>query len=266
MSSSSASKTSNFFWDWDLDSILCPATCVDAPHAGFRDQVARFRRTHIDPFVSKWDVEQDYDKKQLLQQAVKAGIYGALWPKSLGGAPPVGSVAEGDNDSAADIYYDFILNDELSVCASGGCIASTFVSLAIGLPPVLKTKGCQGGPELTKRIATEAITGKKTIALAVTEPYGGSDVASVRTKAVKSSKGDYYSISGEKAFITGGLSANYLTLAALTNVGLSLFLVDASLPGIQRIRTTTQVFKMPYVYVVHIIGLALFRDHSDYAG
>jgi acyl-CoA dehydrogenase len=88
------------------------------------------------------------------------------------------------------------------------------------------------------------ITGKKIIALAITEPWGGSDVAQVRTTAV--SDGDYFVVSGEKKFITSGMTCHYFTTAVRTDPtkkgfdGISLLLIPADLPGIVKTKIKTQ--------------------------
>ena len=80
-----------------------------------------------------------------------------------------------------------------------------------------------------------SITGDKIGALCVTEPFGGSDVAGMRTTATKSE--DNYIITGSKTFITNGVYADYYIVAAKTqpelgNKGISIFLVDTNTPGI----------------------------------
>jgi acyl-CoA dehydrogenase len=80
-----------------------------------------------------------------------------------------------------------------------------------------------------------SISGDKIGALCITEPFGGSDVAGMKTTAVK--KGDKYVINGSKTFITNGVYADYYVVAAKTspelgNKGISIFLVDTNLKGI----------------------------------
>ena len=80
------------------------------------------------------------------------------------------------------------------------------------------------------------------MALAVTEPYGGSDVASSKTTAVL--KGDYFYVTGQKKFITGGSKANYFTTAVRTGGdgvgGISLLLIERELEGVTVKRLKTQ--------------------------
>jgi alkylation response protein AidB-like acyl-CoA dehydrogenase len=93
--------------------------------------------------------------------------------------------------------------------------------MTIGLPPVL-----QFGPDwMKKKIGTEVLTGEKRIALAITEPFAGSDVAGVLTEAVKSADGTHYIVNGSKKWITGGHHADYFTTLCKTEGGMSMLLI-----------------------------------------
>jgi acyl-CoA dehydrogenase len=89
---------------------------------------------------------------------------------------------------------------------------------------------------LKQRIAPPVLAGDKLIALCVTEPSGGSDVANIKTKAVR--KGGNYIVNGEKTFITTGMRADFLTVAVRTGDagagGLSFLLIEADRPGVTR--------------------------------
>jgi len=107
----------------------------------------------------------------------------------------------------------------------------------IGLPPII----AMGSDELKQRIAPPVLAGEKLIALCVTEPSGGSDVANIKTKAVR--KSDSYIVNGEKTFITTGCRADYLTVAVRTGGpdlkgagGLSFLLIEADRKGVMRTR------------------------------
>ena len=103
--------------------------------------------------------------------------------------------------------------------------------LAIGLPPVLKF----GSKELKERIVPDVLAGNKVICLAVTEPWGGSDVANITTTAKLSSDGSHYILNGEKKWITNGVFADYFTVAVRTGgpgmKGVSLMVVERG-PGV----------------------------------
>jgi len=99
-----------------------------------------------------------------------------------------------------------------------------------------------GSPEMKQRVVKDVLQGRKTICLCITEPYGGSDVASVRTTAVR--QGDYYVVNGEKKFITGALKADFFTVAVRTGgpgmMGISLLLLEKDMPGLNVRRQATQ--------------------------
>ena len=103
---------------------------------------------------------------------------------------------------------------------------------SIGLPPVLAI----GSDEMKARIAPQVLAGEKIHALAITEPSGGSDVANLQTRAVR--EGDEYVVNGSKMFITGGMRADYYTVAVRTGGegagGVSLLLIERDRPGFTR--------------------------------
>jgi acyl-CoA dehydrogenase len=93
----------------------------------------------------------------------------------------------------------------------------------------------EGDERIKQEYLVPSISGKKIGALCITEPFGGSDVAGMRTTAVK--KGNKYVINGSKTFITNGVYADYYVVAAKTNPelgnkGISMFVFDANLNGI----------------------------------
>jgi alkylation response protein AidB-like acyl-CoA dehydrogenase len=97
--------------------------------------------------------------------------------------------------------------------------------------------------EVCRRVVPQVVQGRKAIALAVTEPTGGSDVAAVRTTARLEPDGRHYVVSGSKKFITAGTKASWFTTAVRTGGegvgGISLLLIDRALPGIEVRRLPT---------------------------
>lgn len=118
-------------------------------------------------------------------------------------------------------------------CGSGGVVWGLVEGLQIGLPPLLHF----GSKELQQRVAPECLQGRKVICLCISEPYAGSDVAALRTTAVKDGKGNYV-VNGEKKWITNGMFADFFTVAVRTGgeggKGLSFLLLEAGMPGIGR--------------------------------
>ncbi|MBD9504472.1 acyl-CoA dehydrogenase family protein [Pseudomonas sp. PDM17] len=191
------------------------AEYFDDSHRLVRDSVRRFVEREILPHVADWEEAEEFPR-ELYRKAGEAGILGIGYPESLGGS------------HEGDLFAKVAASEELMRCGSGGLVAG-LGSLDIGLPPLIKW----GRPELRERIAPQVLAGEKIMALAVTEPSGGSDVASLKTRAVRD--GDHYRVSGSKTFITSGVRADYYTVAVRTGGdgfgGVSLLLVEKGTPG-----------------------------------
>jgi len=192
-------------------------------HRKFQVMVRDFVDKELLPNVHDWDEAGTYPP-ELHEKAYKAGILSATWPKEYGGTPCEGF----------DQFHHFVLIDELSRCASMGLLFALCFTNNIALPPVLRF----GSQYLKDKVARDVITGKKVMALAISEPSAGSDVANLQSTAVK--QGDHYIINGVKKFISSGMKASYFTVAAKTGSGISLFLVDSNTPGITARRMKTQ--------------------------
>ena len=198
-------------------------------HRKWQKKASEFIQTEIRPFADKWDEDGKYPM-ELHDKAYKAGIYAPMWPVEYGGTPP-----EGGWDAFMDLIYLY----EMGQTGAGGIMASWFLTGNIALPPVIN----HGSKELKDRVARDVVTGKAVMALAITEPWAGSDVANLRCSAVED--GDSFVINGEKKFITSGLTAQYFTVACRTDPtkhghnGISLILVEATRPGIDRKKIKT---------------------------
>ncbi len=188
-------------------------------HQTFRRSVRDFVSREIAPFVSAWD-EAGTFPRELYRKAAAIGLIGMGYPEELGGTP-------------ADLFYGIASAEELARAGSGGLQAS-LGSHGIALPPLV----AHGSEALKRRVVPQVLAGEKIAALAITEPGGGSDVAALRTTAVRD--GDCYRVDGEKTFITSGLRADFLTVAVRTDPanrgpgGVSLLLIDGDTPGLQR--------------------------------
>lgn len=180
-----------------------------------RATVRKFVEKEIMPYVDEWEKQGELPRS-LYEKAGAAGILGIGYPEALGGS------AEGD------VFSKVAAAEELGRCGSGGVWAS-IGSHDIGLPPVIKW----GSAELKSRICPDVLSGKKIQALAITEPSGGSDVANIKTRAIKD--GDHYIVNGSKMYITSGVNADYYTVAVRTggegHEGISLLLIEKGTPG-----------------------------------
>jgi acyl-CoA dehydrogenase len=190
-----------------------------AEHEAWRASVRAFVEREITPFVAPWD-EAGTFPRDLYRRAAAIGLLGIGYPEALGGTP-------------ADLFHTLVAAEELARAGSGGVQASLSAH-HIALPPIVAL----GSPELQQRVLPPVLAGEKIAALAITEPGGGSDVAALRTRAVRD--GDHYVLSGEKTYITNGVRADVITVAVRTNPadagpgGVSLLVVDGDTPGLAR--------------------------------
>ena len=180
--------------------------------------VQRFAKQAIAQHVPAWEEAGQFDRS-LYTQAAELGLLGLGYPPHLGGTPAPWRARNAMSQTLARFG------------GSGGVMASLF-SHNIGLPPVM----AHGSAELQAEVVPPVLRGERIAALAITEPGGGSDVASLRTSA--RADGADYVIDGEKVFITSGLRADWLTVAVRTGGpgagGISLIAVPGASPGLHR--------------------------------
>ncbi len=190
-----------------------------ADHEQFRDTVRAFVAKEIAPYANDWDEAETFPR-ELYVKAAKAGLLGLGYEETYGGTP-------------CDIFYKLILSEEMARCGSGG-VSASLMSHSIGSPPI----AAAGSDEMKRRVLPAVLAGEKISALAITEPSGGSDVASLKTTAIRD--GDHYVVNGSKIFITSGIRADYFTVAVRTNPadpgagGVSLLLLERDMPGFTR--------------------------------
>ncbi|MCW8842278.1 MAG: acyl-CoA dehydrogenase family protein [Rhodobacteraceae bacterium] len=195
-----------------------PLSYFDETHAIVRESARRFVAREIKPYVEDWEAAGQFPR-DLYRKAGEAGLLGIGYPESLGG-------------SEGGVFQKLVWVEELMRAGSGG-LAASLGSLDIGLPPVVRF----GSDALRRRVVPEVLAGRKISALAITEPGGGSDVANLRTRAVRKTIDgrDVYVLNGAKTFITSGTRADYVTVAARTggegHRGVSLILVPRDAPG-----------------------------------
>jgi len=194
------------------------STPLDAAELdAFRDSARRFVEREIAPYVAAWDEAETFPR-ELYAKAAGAGLIGLGYPEELGGTP-------------ATMRLRMVATEEVARAGSGGLMASLF-SHSIGLPPIV----AHGSEALKRRIVPDVLAGRKIAALAITEPGGGSDVARLTCSARRD--GDAWVVDGEKTFITSGMRADWITLAARTSskgaAGISLIAVPGDAPGLER--------------------------------
>lgn len=179
-------------------------------HEELRASLRRFVEHKLVPYVGEW--ERDGFPDAVFEQMAASGFLGLKYPEELGG-------------EGGDYLHEAVLVEELARCGSGGLAAGIGAHLEIAGPPVWKF----GTEEQKERYLIPAIQGKKIGALAITEPDAGSDVASVRTRAVPVDGG--WLVNGEKTYITNGARAAFYVTAVRTtdeggHHGMSFLLVD----------------------------------------
>ena len=183
-------------------------------HDKVRRSVREFVEREIKPFVDEWEEKGEFPE-ELYPKAGEAGILGIGYPDAYGGC-------------GGDVFVKIACSEELMRCGSAGVVAG-LGSLDIGIPPIL----AMGTEEQKLRFVPPVLKGHRIAALGITEPSGGSDVASIRTRATLF--GDHYVVNGSKMFITSGVRANQLTCAVRTGGegfgGISLLVIDSDTPG-----------------------------------
>ncbi len=203
----------------DFDSARLPNPNFTADHEAWRTQLRRFVDAEIMPYAEDWD-EQGEIPIELWPKAAQIGLLGMGYPEEFGGAK-----------EGIDSWHSLITNEELARVGVGGIPASLMVH-GIGLPPVINW----GSEAMQQMVAPAVIAGEKHIALGITEPGGGSDVAQLTTTAGRD--GDHFVVNGSKTFITGGMRANWVSTAVRTGGeggrGVSMLLIPTDSEGFSR--------------------------------
>jgi acyl-CoA dehydrogenase len=194
-------------------------------HEAVTQLVRRFIQKEAVPNIELWESQQEVPR-EFNRKAGEAGILGLGFPEEYGGT------SEG-----IDIFHSLVQAEELARAGAGG-IHAALMTHFVALPPVLLL----GSPQMKRRVAPPVLRGEKIMALGVTEPSGGSDVARLKTRAEK--RGHHYVVNGSKMFITNGIRADYYTVAVRTGGegmgGISLLLLEKGMPGF----TQTKLDKM----------------------
>lgn len=194
-------------------------------HEVFRKSFREFLQKEVVPHIDKWEKTGTIERF-IWQKFGEMGYFGLNSPEEYGGLD-------------LDIFYTVIFLEELQKINSGGFAAAMWAHAYLAMTHVTK----EGDDRIKKEYLTPSIDGLKIGCLCISEPFGGSDVAGMRTTAVK--KDDTYIINGSKTFITNGIYSDYLVVAAKTNPldkhkGMSIFIMDRDTPGI----TSTKLDKL----------------------
>ena len=186
-------------------------------HDLFRASLKDFLQKEVVPYNEQWEKSGTIDRF-IWKKFGDIGFLGITYPESYGGLN-------------LDLFYMVILLEELQKIKSSGFAAAIWAHVYLAMTHL----NAEGDERIKKEYLVPSIAGEKIGALCISEPFGGSDVAGMRTNAIK--KGDKYIINGSKTFITNGVYADYYVVAAKTdpalgNKGISIFLMDTSSKGI----------------------------------
>ncbi len=188
-------------------------------HDLFRAQFRRFAEAEIAPKVAEWN-EKGVTDLETWRRFGEGGYRGANAPEEYGGA-------------GGDFLYDAIITEELARIRAHALMISLHCDICM---PYIEEYGSE---EQKAKYLPGCISGETILALAMTEPGTGSDLANIQTRAIRD--GDHYVVDGAKTFISNGQIANLVIVAVKTDPqadpphsGISLLLVEGDTPGFER--------------------------------
>jgi alkylation response protein AidB-like acyl-CoA dehydrogenase len=187
-------------------------------HEQLRESIRRFAQKELAPHADEW--EETTFPDWVFRRMGELGFLGLDKPEAYGG-------------QGGDYFTSLVLAEEMVHARCGGLAMGVAVQTDMAMPPILAF----GTEEQKQEWARGAISGEKILCLGITEPDAGSDVAGIKTRAVKD--GDEYVINGSKTFITNGHRADVIVLVTKTDPdagydGFTLFLVPMDTPGVIR--------------------------------
>jgi alkylation response protein AidB-like acyl-CoA dehydrogenase len=187
-------------------------------HEALRESVRNFALKELAPHAAEW--EETTFPNWVFTRMGELGFLGLDKPEEYGG-------------QGGDYFSAMVLAEEIANANCGGLAMGVAVQTDMAMPPILAF----GTEEQKLQWAAPAIKGEKILCLGITEPDAGSDVAGIKTRAVRD--GDEFVINGSKTYITNGLRADVIVLVTKTDPdagydGFTLFLVPMDAPGVIR--------------------------------
>ena len=187
-------------------------------HQLFRKTLRDLFEREIEPHVDEWESARSFPAHELFPKLATVGLFGLEYDETYGGM-------------GADHTFTMIAGQELGRVSCGGVPMAIAVQMSMATPALAR----YGSHELKERFLAPAIAGEAVTSIAVTEPDAGSDVAAIRTRAVRD--GDEWVINGAKLYITNGTQADWLCLLARTSDepgarGMSLIVVPTDVDGV----------------------------------
>ncbi|WLR50414.1 acyl-CoA dehydrogenase family protein [Bacillus tianshenii] len=195
-------------------------------HEIFRKALRKFLEKEAYPYYEEWEENRIIPRSFWL----KMGENGFLCP----------DVDEAYGGSGVDWGFSVVINEELERVGSG------MVGIGLHSDIVVPYLTAYGTEEQKKRWLPRCVTGETITAIAMTEPGAGSDLANIKTTAIK--EGDHYILNGQKTFITNGIHSDLVLVACRTDPhaepkhkGISLLVVERDTPGFSRGRKLNKV-------------------------
>jgi len=191
-------------------------------HNELRRQIRRFVEVEVVPHGEQWE-RDGATPREVLRKMGELGFLGIRYPEAYGG-------------SAMDTLATMVLSEELGRSTFGGFAITVLVHTDMASPHMANA----GSPEQQDRWMPGIVSGELITAVAVTEPDAGSDVAGIRTRAVRTRGG--WLLNGSKMFITNGVNANLTFVAAKTDAArteeggprsrsVTMFIVEKGMEG-----------------------------------
>ena len=189
----------------------------DDEHEDYRESFRSFLAAEVAPNFDQWNAD-GMVSRELFQKAASHGFMGMAIPEEYGGA------------GVDDWRFNVVLTEEAIRAGVGAAFGGPMLTTDICLPYLLTT----GTEKQKARWLPGIARGETVMAVAMTEPGTGSDLAAVQTRARRD--GDEYILSGQKTFITNGHHADLVIVVAKTDpdaghAGISLIVVDADSEG-----------------------------------
>ncbi|WP_229052954.1 acyl-CoA dehydrogenase family protein [Aeromicrobium sp. Leaf350] len=180
-----------------------------------RGAVEDFTRREIVPHLPQWEDDGELPRS-LHATTAKAGFLGVGYDEAVGG-------------EGGDILDACVVTEAMLAAGGSTGLQASLFTHSIAVPHIIGA----GDPDLIDRYVRPTLAGEMIGSLGVTEPGGGSDVAALRTRAVRD--GDHYVVNGAKTFITSGVRSDFVTTAVRTggdgHGGISLLVIDKDTPG-----------------------------------
>ena len=187
-------------------------------HQIFRKTLRDLFEREIEPHIDDWEAARTFPAHELFPKLGAVGLLGLEYETAYGGM-------------GADHSFTVVAGEEMGRINCGGIPMAMAVQMSMATPALAR----YGSDDLKAKYLAPAIRGDMVASIAVTEPDAGSDVAGIRTRAVRD--GDEWVIHGSKLYITTGTQADWLCLLARTNDepgyrGMSLIVVPTATPGV----------------------------------